>query len=122
MKAATLSLEQVAQEFHRVRSQKKGHPRFSKELWQAAFNLTMTYSVAEIASAIGVSVQYFKKRLARGKQTIQDFAQVRPLPSESHSFVEITLKHQAGPLTLRWTGPVKDLHALISKLFRGEFS
>ena len=57
MKAATLSLEQVAQEFHRVRSQKKGHPRFSEELWQAAFNLTMTYSVAEIASAIGVSVQ-----------------------------------------------------------------
>lgn len=120
MKSVPSSLEEVAREFHRIRSQ--GHKRFPKELWQAAFKLAATHSVAEIASALGISSQYFRLRLAQRKENVQGFAQVHPLPSESHSFVEITLKQQAGPLTLRWTGPIKDLPVLICRLFRGEFT
>jgi len=122
MKSVPPSLEEVAREFHRIRSQKKGHTRFPKDLWQAAFDLTATYSVVEIASALGISSQYFRQRLAQRKEDAQGFAQVRPLPNATHSFVEITLKRQAGPLTLRWTGPIKDLPTLVGKLFRGEFS
>lgn len=122
MTLGTRSLEEIAQEFHRIRSQKNGRPHFPKELWKAAFDLTATYSLAEVASALGISPQYLKKRLGQDKGITQNFAQARLLPTDSHSFIEITLKHQAGPLTLRWTGPIKDLPALVGKLFRGEFS
>ena len=49
MKTSPRSLAEVAQEFHRIRSQGKGRPRFPKELWQEVFNLTDNYSVAEMA-------------------------------------------------------------------------
>ena len=122
MKAVPHSIEGVAREFHRIRSQTQGRPRFPKELWQAAFSLSGSHTVAEIASALGISSQYFRKRLDQSREDAQGFAQIRALHNESHSFVEITLKQQAGPLTLRWTGPIKDLPTLIGKLFRGEFS
>lgn len=116
------SLEDLAQDFHRVRFEGKRRPRYPKELWQAACALTATHSVPDIAKALGVSLQYFKQRLGLENKVSQDFAQVRTLHSESHSFVEITLKKPSGPLTLRWTGPIKDLPNLVGKLFRGEFS
>lgn len=122
MMSATRSLEDVAQEFHRIRSEKNGRPRFPCELWQAACELAHTHPIAEIALALGVQLQYFKKRLSMQKGTSQTFVKVHPLAPEFHAFVEITLKRQSGPLTLRWTGPTKDLPTLISRLFRGEFS
>ncbi len=55
MKITPLSLAEVAQEFHCIRSLRQGRPRFPKELWQEVFDLTATYAVAEIASASAIS-------------------------------------------------------------------
>ena len=122
MKTSPRSLAEVAQEFHRIRAQKQGRRiRFPKELWQKVFDLTTTFSVDEIASALAISPQYLRKRLnTRPKITI-GFAQAQVL-NKSHSLIEVTIRQQEHPVTLRWTGRIKELPILIGKLFRGDFS
>jgi hypothetical protein len=122
MKTSLRSLAEVAQEFHRIRAQKQGRrTHFPKELWQEVFDKSATFSVAEIAEALAISPQYLRKRLnTRPKITI-GFAQAQVL-NKSLSLVEVTIKQLERPITLRWTGRIKDLPTLIGKLFRGEFS
>lgn len=120
MKTTPRSLAEVAQEFHRIRSQGRGRPRFPKGLWQEVFDLAATYSVAEMAPALAISPQYLRKRLNTQKITI-GFAQAQVLP-KSLSLVEVTIRQQEHPVTLRWTGPIKHLPILVGKLFRGDFS
>mgnify|MGYP000078239220 CR=1 FL=1 len=123
MKTSPRSLEEVAQEFYRIRSQKQGRrPRFPKELWQEVFDLAATYSTAEIASALGVSAQYLRKRLDSRPKITVGFALAQTLPNKNHSLIEVTIKQMEHPIILRWTGLIKDLPILIGKLFRGEFS
>lgn len=123
MKTSPRSLEQVAQDFHRIRSQKQGRrPCFPKELWQEVFDLAATYYVAEIASALGISAQYLRNRLRKQSKITIGFAQAQILSNKEQSLVELTIKRLDHPITLRWTGLIKDLPLLIGKLFRGEFS
>jgi hypothetical protein len=119
MKTDPRSLEEVAQEFQRIRSQKQGRLRYPKDLWQEVFVLADAYPVNEIASALGISHQYLRKRLNTRPKIAIGFAQVQPLMNSNHSHVEVTIKRLEHPITLRWTGPIKDLPVLIGKLFRG---
>jgi hypothetical protein len=120
MKTDPRSLEEVAHEFQRIRSQKQGERlRYPKELWQEVFVLADAHPINEIASALGVSHQYLRKRLNTRPKIAIGFAQVQPLTNSKHSHVEVTIKRLEHPITLRWTGPVKDLPILIGKLFRG---
>lgn len=120
MKTGSRSLEEVAREFQRIRSQKQGRPRYPKELWQEVFVLADEHSINEIASALGISHQYLRKRLNTRSKIAIGFAQVHPLLNKNHSTVELTIRRVEHPITLRWTGLIKDLPVLIAKLFRGD--
>ena len=123
MKTSPQTLEEVAQKFHRIRAMKQGRRiRLPKELWEEVFDLTTTYYVAEIATALGISNQYLKKRLEKQPKIMLGFTQAQVLNNKNHSLIELTIKRQEHPITLRWTGLIKDLPVLVEKLFRGEFS
>ena len=123
MKTSSNTLEEVAQKFHRIRAQKQGRRiRFPKELWKEVFDLTTTYYVAEIAAALGISTQYLKKRLEKQPKIMLGFTQAQVLNNKNQSLIALTIKRQEHPITLRWTGLIRDLPVLIEKLFRGEFS
>ena len=97
-------------------------PVIPKELWKEVFDLTNTYYVAEIAAALGISSQYLKRRLEKQPKVILGFTQAQVLNNKNQSLIELTIKRQEHPITLRWTGLIKELPLLIEKLFRGEFS
>ncbi len=123
MKTSPRTLEEVVQKFQRIRALNQGRRiHLPKELWKEVFDLTNTYYVAEIAAALGISIQYLKRRLEKQPKVILGFTQAQVLNNKNQSLIELMIKRQEHPITLRWTGLIKELPLLIEKLFRGEFS
>jgi hypothetical protein len=82
-------LDTVAAEFKKLKGN-LSYCRYPEHLWDKAFQLTTHHPLQAIASALGMSVHYLKRKCAhRGKSITFASVQVAPAPES----IEIQFKH-----------------------------
>jgi hypothetical protein len=114
-------LSELAVEFTALR-QLGSRRRFPNEIWLKAISLSQKIPLSELCQAIGISVQYFRKKIANfshpvDKQSLQFFEVLSP-KHQFPDFIKVNIEFARGHKVLIEGVSASYLTSLVAELMK----
>jgi hypothetical protein len=116
-----IELIELVAEFNAIRQSKSKRP-FPIEIWLKAISLSQKIPLSDLCRAIGISIQYFRKKIAKLSSPIDtqplQFLEVISTKHQFSDFIKVSIESARGHKVLIEGISASHLNSLVSELIK----